>query len=686
MERSAALALVSLLAIPVFGDVSLTDRQSALRIISDSGQAASEKATPLTPAQKQAIRDANKAKRDAKKSGGPKMRVGLDHATPLTPAQKQAIRDANKAKRDAKRAHKGKFSRYGSSSLTARADATGSVQLIDSGGLQYFINTNITFSTSSSASGAASEASFTGPVVASTSAGGTTMSTLNDMFDGYQGLCVSLTNATGPCSTGNANYTMYEKNGAATVDASVPAVPECTNRQYVYPAQTIGGLSVYRKVYVPTNDQYIRWTNFFTNTTGAPITFTMVTSNNLGSDSNTVIVSSSSGDAVVTTGDLWATTFQNYSGGTSTDPRIGHVFQGTGAPTPVSFTNFADGDDNPYWAYSITLNPGQTKAIVNYATGQGSKAAAATQAAAIAAFGAKPQQCFSATELGQIVNFVGGTDLSISKTASAVTNVNAGAAYSYTLTVTNNGPAPASGVSVTDPLPAGVTFVSASGTGWTCNQAAGTVTCTMPTLAVGPANPITINVTAPVSTGALSNTATVSSSTTDPTPGNNSSTNNLTVVAQADLSMIKTASTSQLLPGYPYSYSLTVHNAGPSGATSLTVTDPLPAGVTFVSASGSGWTCGQAAGTVTCTLPTLAASTDSTPITINVTAPNAVGSKSNVATVSSATADPNAANNTNAPGSAAVIIAVPIPVLGARELVLLTALLCAIALFAIRRT
>src|SRR5581483_10807994 len=217
MERSAALALVSLLAIPVFGDVSLTDRQSALRIISDSGQAASEKATPLTPAQKQAIRDANKAKRDAKKSGGPKMRVGLDHATPLTPAQKKAMRDA-------KRAHKGKFSRYGSSSLTARADATGSVQLIDSGGLQYFINTNITFSTSSSASGAASEASFTGPVVASTSAGGTTMSTLNDMFDGYQGLCVSLTNATGPCSTGNANYTMYEKNGAATVDASVPAV------------------------------------------------------------------------------------------------------------------------------------------------------------------------------------------------------------------------------------------------------------------------------------------------------------------------------------------------------------------------------------------------------------------------------------------------------------------------------
>src|SRR5664279_5592330 len=57
--------------------------------------------------------------------------------------------------------------------------ATGSVALIDNSGLKYFINTNITFSTTSSASGAASEASFTGPIVASTSAGGTTMSTLN---------------------------------------------------------------------------------------------------------------------------------------------------------------------------------------------------------------------------------------------------------------------------------------------------------------------------------------------------------------------------------------------------------------------------------------------------------------------------------------------------------------------------
>jgi uncharacterized repeat protein (TIGR01451 family) len=668
------LAAFLLSVVPLFADISLTDKSSTIRIVADS---------KLTPTEKQAIRDANKAKRDAKKKGGHSFRASSDGSR-VTPVQKQQLRDANKAKRDAKRSRTGKPLRASSDSFSAHADATGSVQLIDSAGLKYFINTNITFSTSSSASGAASEASYTNAIVASTSGGGTTTSTLSDMFDGYNGLCVSLTNATGPCQTGNANYTMYEKNGAASVDATVPAVPACTNRQYILPAQTIGGLSVRRKVYVPPNDRYIRWTNLFTNTTGAPITFTMITSNNLGSDSNTRIVSSSSGDNVATVTDLWVSTFQNYSGNTSSDPRIGHVLQGTGAPTPVSNINFADGDDNPYWVYSITLAAGQTKSIVNYATGQGTKAAANTQAANLAAFGANAQQCFSNTELAQIVNFASSADLSIVKTASVVTNVNAGQSFSYNLAVTNNGPSSASAVSVSDVLPAGVTFVSAFGTGWTCNQSLGTVTCTMPTLAVGPANPITINVTAPSNAGALANTATVSSSTSDPTPANNTSTNNLTVVASANLSITKTASTSSVQTGGGFFYTIQVNNAGPSAATAVSVSDTLPATVNFVSASGTGWTCGQAAGTVTCTIPTLAVGA-ANPITINVTASTTTtGNTGNTATVTSTTPDPTPGNNTSA--AAAVSIVTPIPMLDPKQLALLAVLLGAAALLMMRRS
>jgi len=661
-------------------DVSLTDKSSTLRLVNESA---------LTPEQKQAIRDANKAKKDAKKSKQSHQLKASGNAAAqpqsrLTPAQKQALRDANKAKRDAKRAkHGGHGLRASTSALHARSNATGSIALVDSGGLKFFINTDITFSTSSSASGAASEASYTVPVMASTSAGGVVTSTLSDMYDGYQGLCVSLTNAAGPCQTGNAAYVMYEKNGPAVFDTGVPPTPECTNRQVLFPAQTIGPLSVLRKVYVPPNDEFIRWTNYFTNTSGAPVTFTMITSNNLGSDSNTRIVSSSSGDAAAQTNDLWVSTFQNYSGNTSSDPRIRHVLQGAGAPTPVAGVNFADGDDNPYWSYSITLNPGQTKVILNYSTGQPSKAAANAKAAAIASFGPTEKQCLG-TDLAEVVNFASSADLAVVKTASVVTNVNAGAAYSYTLAVTNNGPAPASTVSVSDPLPAGVGFVSASGTGWTCIQSFGTVTCTMPTLAVGAANPITINVTAPATAGSLMNTATVSSATSDPTPGNNSSTNTLTVLPQANLSITKSTSPSTVAPGSPVVYTINVTNAGPSAATAVTVTDPLPAGVTFFNVVASGWSCSQSAGTVTCTMASLPVGA-ATPIVINAIATATTGVRSNIATVSSTTADPTPANNTSAPAVVTVQSVAIVPTLDPKALALLAAILGAVAIVAMKR-
>jgi hypothetical protein len=278
--------------------------------------------------------------------------------------------------------------------------ATGSVSLIDSGGLQYFINTDISFSTSSSASAAMSEASYTGPVNATTSGGGTTSSTLNDAFDGYNTLCVSLTNTLSQCVTGNANFNIYNQTGAAPT-------AECGGRQYAFPAQAIGGLSVSRKVFVPANDQFARWMNIFTNTTGSPITFSMVTANNLGSDSNTRIVNTSNGNTTAELTDTWVTSFQNYSGTTSSDPRLGHVFQGPGGAIPLAAINFVDGDDNPWWAYTITLAPGETKIIMNFVTGQPSKAAANAKAAEIATLPPTTLQCLSGAERTQLANFQG---------------------------------------------------------------------------------------------------------------------------------------------------------------------------------------------------------------------------------------------------------------------------------------
>ena len=283
--------------------------------------------------------------------------------------------------------------------------ATGSQGLIDASGLKFFINTNITFSTTSSASGAASEASYTHAVAATTLNGGTTSSTLNDAYDGYNTLCISLNNTVANCATGNANFVIYNKNG--------PAATEClgatskVNRQVVLPPQTTGNLRMQRKVFVPDNDSFARWLNYFTNTGGTPLTVTAVIANNLGSDSNTKIVTSSNGNATAEVTDTWITSFQNYSGTTSSDVRLGHVLQSAAPLVPLAGINFVNGDDNPFWGYTFTLAPGETKIIANFAVGQPSNAASAAKAAQLAAAPLPPNalQCTTLAEQQEISNF-----------------------------------------------------------------------------------------------------------------------------------------------------------------------------------------------------------------------------------------------------------------------------------------
>src|SRR5207249_6149107 len=94
----------------------------------------------------------------------------------------------------------------------------------------------------------------------------------------------------------------------------------------------------------------------------------------------------------------------------------------------------------------------------------------------------------------------------------------------------------------------------------------------------------------------------------------------------------------------PITYTLVVHDNGPSDAQSVTVTDSLPAGVTFVSATSSQGTVGQSGGVVTGHLGALANAGTAT-ITIIVT-PTGHGTLNDSATVGSSPADANSANHT----------------------------------------
>lgn len=126
----------------------------------------------------------------------------------------------------------------------------------------------------------------------------------------------------------------------------------------------------------------------------------------------------------------------------------------------------------------------------------------------------------------------GSADLSVTKSDSP-DPVSAGGALTYTLSVHNAGPSTATGVMVTDRLPKGVTFVSAHATGGgSCSESNGTVTCNLGTLGTngGSANAdVTINVTAPSTSGQITDTASVNGDQHDPSQKNNRDTETTTV-------------------------------------------------------------------------------------------------------------------------------------------------------------
>src|SRR5262245_46421071 len=139
-------------------------------------------------------------------------------------------------------------------------------------------------------------------------------------------------------------------------------------------------------------------------------------------------------------------------------------------------------------------------------------------------------------------------DLSVVKTDSP-DPVTAGTDLTYTLTVNNAGPNDAQNMALSDTLPSGTTFVSAQQTGGTpltLNTPAvggtGTITTDPATLlqSTSATFQVVVHVNPNTLAGAtISNTANVTSSTTDPNMGNNSATQTTSVIASADLVAVK---------------------------------------------------------------------------------------------------------------------------------------------------
>jgi uncharacterized repeat protein (TIGR01451 family) len=121
----------------------------------------------------------------------------------------------------------------------------------------------------------------------------------------------------------------------------------------------------------------------------------------------------------------------------------------------------------------------------------------------------------------------GSSDLRITKTDSP-DPVNVGSTLTYTIQVQNLGPDAATGVTVTDQLPKGVDFVSATATSGQCARKGKKVSCDLgglsaPTIDYGSPPTVTISVI-PRKVGTISNTASVKGDQKDPIASNSKAT------------------------------------------------------------------------------------------------------------------------------------------------------------------
>ena len=234
-------------------------------------------------------------------------------------------------------------------------------------------------------------------------------------------------------------------------------------------------------------------------------------------------------------------------------------------------------------------------------------------------------------------------DLSITKTVNS-SKPNYLQNITYTLTAYNNGPNGATEVIVTDKLPAGLKFISASGNG---KYSSTTGTWTIGNLANGATAVLKVVAQVVASNTQLINIASITGHELDLNATNNNANVSVTIKPASDLGITKTVNNKNPKYLQKVTFTLTAHNYGPNNATGVTVTDKLPTGLKFISSSGTG-TYNSATGTWT--IGNLAnGATAVQKIVVQATSPSKV--LTNIATIKGTNYDQKSSNNK---GSASV--------------------------------
>ncbi|HUN88098.1 MAG TPA: C25 family cysteine peptidase [Terriglobales bacterium] len=289
---------------------------------------------------------------------------------------------------------------------------------------------------------------------------------------------------------------------------------------------------------------------------------------------------------------------------------VNFTFQSIAVPTGWSCSTPAVGGTGTISCVATVLTAG-SQATFTVATKVGATVANGTTLttnAAVNAITPDPAAYNNFTTTSAVVGTAAQSDLAITDVAGPA-NVTSGSQSTLNHVLTYTGAASATTVVYKETFPTAsatvVTLPAPGGTWGACTQASAggttTITCNDPTLASGSA--VTFR-TVLQATATFTDTVTVSSTPADTYLANNTASATVTVAASgATLSLTDQASPLTVQAGNNIVFSPTVVNNGP-GSTSgtITMTETLPTGTTYVSSvAPAGWTCGAAGNVVTCT-------------------------------------------------------------------------------------
>ncbi|MBI2477173.1 MAG: hypothetical protein HYV60_00500, partial [Planctomycetia bacterium] len=165
-------------------------------------------------------------------------------------------------------------------------------------------------------------------------------------------------------------FDAYDNAFLLTVDGAkytnLPAAPtvEDNEQTLFFSTVTLAGLDVHREVYVPeASGNFARLLDVLHNPTAAPIMVSVVLSGGLGGFSPVSVISTSSGDATLTTADTWFASDE--SGVQNFAPELAFVMQDGAGSVSVSDVELNTGMSAFHWTFNVTVGAGETVRLLS---------------------------------------------------------------------------------------------------------------------------------------------------------------------------------------------------------------------------------------------------------------------------------------------------------------------------------